>query len=460
MEVRGKRVLILGFAREGESLARYLAGAGARVTVTDAAPAAGFADRVQRLQQLPIELVLGGHYPELVEDTDLFFVSPGVPESSPVFAAARARGLPIESMTTLFFGLCPGRIIGVTGSSGKTTTTGLIGQILATARHEHVVGGNIGDPMLDLLPRIGPRTLVVLELSSFQLDRLRRSPHIAVVTNISPNHLDRHGTMEYYIAAKRHLVGHQRAEDFAVLNAGDAEASGFAASTRAATRWFGRSIGDRDGATMQTNSVGLINHGSFSPVISLDEIPLLGMHNVENVLAALAATTLVGAEPAAMAAAIRTYRAPAYRLQIIAERDGVLYVNDSIATSPARAATALEAIDGPILLIAGGRDKKLPWDEFARLVVQRVRTLFLIGEAAPLIESAVEPHLTDGGTILEPAAIQRCASLRDAVGRAAAEAQTGDVVLLSPGCTSFDMFANFAERGDAFTNAVEELIAA
>jgi UDP-N-acetylmuramoylalanine--D-glutamate ligase len=460
MELSGKRVLVLGLGREGESLSRHLAKQGARVTVTDAAPTASLLDRVRRLDGLPIELVLGGHHPELVEKADLLFVSPGVPETSPVFAAARVRHLPVHSMTTLFFDLCPGQIIGVTGSSGKTTTTSLVGHILATGGRDPVVGGNVGDPMLDLLPRIGPDTLVVLELSSFQLEPLRQSPHIAVVTNISPNHLDRHGTMEEYVSAKRHIVSHQRPEDFAVLNVGDRAAADFTNYTPATARWFGIDLHPPAGATVRDGSAGLLDDRGFKPVIPVKDIPLLGGHNVENVLAAIAVSALTEIEPETMAAAIRSYRPPAHRLQVVAERHGVRFIDDSIATSPARATTALQAVNGPIILIAGGRDKKLPWDDFARLLVQKVRALFLIGEAATLIEEAVRPHLNASDSILHKRSVERCPSLDAAVMRAAATARAGEVVLLSPGCTSYDMFADFTERGDAFVRVVEAVVAA
>jgi UDP-N-acetylmuramoylalanine--D-glutamate ligase len=415
---------------------------------------------MSRLADWPIHFVLGGHHPEIVEGADLLFISPGVPEANPVRESALAASVPVCSMTTLFFDLCPGVIVGITGSSGKTTTTELIGHILRTARCDVVVGGNTGEPMLELLPHVGRDTLVVIELSSFQLSLLRRSPHIAVVTNISPNHLDRHGAMDDYIAAKRHIVFHQGSADFAVLNSGDVESPGFASATAAATRWFGNSIRHADGAEIREQAVGLCRQGRFVPVIPVKHVPLLGAHNLENILAALATTALLGVEPEAMAEAIRTFRPPAHRLQTVAEHGGVRFVDDSIATSPARAAVALQAIPDPVLLIAGGRDKNLPWDDFARLVALRARTLFLIGEAAPLIEDAVRSHLSEPSRRLGANDIHRCATLSDAVLSAAAIARPGEVVLLSPGCTSYDMFTDFAERGDTFARAVEALLAA
>lgn len=457
MDVRGENILILGLAREGVSLARFLAEAGANVTVTDSASAARLAPRLAGLAGPPVRTVLGADYPALVAGMDRFFVSPGVPESNAVYRAAGEAGMPIESMTTLFFDLCRAPIVGITGSSGKTTTTGLIGHILSEDTRDVVVGGNIGDPMLDLLPAIGPATTVVLELSSFQLSILRRSPHLAVVTNISPNHLDRHGTMEAYVDAKLNIVRYQSAGDLAVLNAGDSASATFARATIGQIRWFGP--GAHDGAAVQGDWIGTIHSGEFEPVLPCDDVPLLGRHNLENVLAAVAATDLLGVAPAAMAHGIATFRPAAHRLQTVAERDGVRYIDDSIATSPARAVVALEALREPILLIAGGRDKNLPWEEFAAVAAARVRTLFLIGEAAESIEAAVRGAISPESR-LQPEHIYRCPSLEAAVADAGRMARPGEVVLLSPGCASYDMFDDFEERGRVFARAVEELCAA
>lgn len=449
------RILILGLAREGESLARYFAGQGKDVTITDIASDERLRSKVDSLSGLRIQTALGVHRPDLVNDADVLYVSPGVPETSPVYRAAVERGVPIRSMTTLFFDLCPGPIVGVTGSSGKTTTTGLIGDILRAAHRDVVVGGNIGRSMLDLLPSIGPETLVVLELSSFQLQLLKRSPHIAVVTNISPNHLDRHGTMDSYIAAKRAIVAHQAENDWAVLNAGDADVAAFARSTPGTVRWFGDE--SAPGAAVRGDSVGLTAESDFSPVMPVSEIPLLGRHNIENVLAAIEAAAILEVEPETMREAVAAFRPAPHRLQTVTDRGGVTFIDDSIATSPARACVAIRAIDAPILLIAGGRDKRLPWDEFAHLVVRRVRLLFLIGEAADDIERAVE-QVGEDGDALE--AIIRCRTLDGAVSRAARAARPGEAVLLSPACTSFDMFSDYEERGAAFARAVERLHAA
>lgn len=460
MDFQDRDVLILGLGREGLSLARFLSGRGARVTVTDLATPEKLGNRLKELHGGAAHLVLGGHHPELVEEAEVVFVSPGVPEDNPVYAAARKAHLPIASMTTLFFDLCPGSIVGVTGSSGKTTTAGLIHRILQAAARDTVLAGNIGRPMLDMLASIRPNTIVVLELSSFQLSILRESPHVAVVTNLSPNHLDRHGSMESYIAAKRNIVQHQSPHDYAVLNAADSQVRSFAEATAAELRWFSFEPSFAAGAAVQDDQIGLVRPSGFVSVLPIPEIPLLGRHNVENILAALAAADILGVAKEAMTDAVKSYRPAPHRLEVVAELAGVRYVDDSIATSPARASVALGALDGAVLLIAGGRDKALPWDDFARLVVRKAKALFLLGEAAVLIKQAVENQLATRDGLLRKEAIYLCRSLSEAVRQASQIAAPGEVVLLSPGCASYDMFADFEERGETFAREVEALSAA
>lgn len=313
--------------------------------------------------------------------------------------------------------------------------------------------------MIDLLPAINHDTTVVLELSSFQLEILRRSPHIAVVTNISPNHLDRHKDMATYIAAKRQIVAHQTPDDYVVLNAHDRVAAEFAAASTGKVRWFGLAV-PTDGATVEADWAGIRTGGTFTRILPVSEIPLLGKHNLENVLAALAVTCLLGVEPPIAAAAVRSFRSPHHRLETVGEFEKVRYVDDSIATSPARAMVALLAFEQPIILIAGGRDKCLPWEEFAQLAVQRTRGIVLIGEAADGIDRALRQALTSKTSRLQPEMIRRCNSLDEAVQTTQAMALPGDVVLLSPGCASYDMFQDYEERGFTFARAVEQLNAA
>lgn len=455
MDVAGKRILILGLAREGVSLARALVQRGAQVTVTDAAQRDVLLSRLHALQGLDIPSHFGRAHTDLVHDTDILFVSPGAPESNPVYLAARQAGIPVESMTTLFFDECRARIIGVTGSSGKTTTTGLIGHIVRAAGRDVVVGGNIGDPMLDLLPHINDHTLVVLELSSFQLTLLRQSPWCSVVTNISPNHLDRHITMDEYVAAKQHIAAYQNRGDSIVLNANDDLARLFAAASAAQPHWFGLSHDHDNGSVCRDDQLGLIESGVFHAVIDVGDVPLLGRHNLENVLAATAVAGVLGIPGDQIAEAIRSFTPAKHRLQLVLEREGVRFVDDSIATSPARAAVALEAITGDVLLIAGGRDKHAPWDVLAALIVQRVRAVYLIGEAKETIAEALQKASCASGKVVQAGYVTFCPSLEDAVHRARSRAIPGDTILLSPACASYDMFADFEARGDAFARAAE-----
>jgi UDP-N-acetylmuramoylalanine--D-glutamate ligase len=457
-EFHGTRVLVLGLAREGVALARYLNRQGAAVIATDNAERTSLQGELSGLDESRLQIVLGGDHPELLGEVDTVFVSPGVSENNSVYAEARRRGIPVESMTTLFFELCPGPIVGITGSSGKTTTTGIISHMAHEAGMDAVVGGNIGEPMIDLLPAVGPDTTVVLELSSFQLDLLRRSPHVAVVTNISPNHLDRHGTMDAYIAAKQHIVAHQNADDFTVLNACDPERDTFARATPAQLRWFGER--SKCGGRVERGTITLVREDASTDVLPVVEIPLLGSHNVENVLAAVTTADVIGIPVESMRSAISSFRPAAHRLETVAQVGGVSFVDDSIATTPVRARVGLHAIATTVLLIAGGRDKRLPWDEFARSVVERVRVLLLIGEAAPQIEEAVLEAMNYSSGMLRPRNIVRCDSLEDAVARAGRLARPGETVLLSPACTSYDMFSNYEERGRAFARAAGELHAA
>lgn len=444
----GQRAVVLGLAREGVDLARYLAHQGARVTVTDQRSSDALAAGLDGLAGLDVALALGGHPLALLDACDTLYLSPGVPPDIPFAVEARQRGIVLSSATELFLARCPARIIGITGSSGKTTTTALTGAMLRAGGHEVWVGGNIGVPLLGRLDEIDARAWVVMELSSFQLEPLRCSPPVAAITNITPNHLDRHGTMEAYAAAKFQILAHQSGGDWAVLNADDPLLA--TAPGGAVRRWFSleRAV---DGAYLDADTLVLSRGGKVRRVAERSELRLRGRHNLANALCACALADLAGIEPAALGAALREFRGVAHRLEVVAELDGVQYVDDSIATSPERSIAALASYDEPIVLIAGGRDKHLPWGRWADLVARRVRHLILLGEAAELIASAAEQ-----GAPAVPR--ERVDTLEAAVRAARALAQAGDVVLLSPGCTSYDQFRDFEERGDRFRTVVRGLI--
>ncbi|MGH2469398.1 MAG: UDP-N-acetylmuramoyl-L-alanine--D-glutamate ligase, partial [Chloroflexota bacterium] len=428
------------------ALSRYLVKHGQQVTVTDLRPADELRPFIDRLAGLPLELALGGHPEEALRGADTVFLSAGVRRDVPPFA-----GLPnISSETELFFQRCPAPIIGITGSAGKTTTTTLTGLMLAAGVRRVLVGGNIGQPLIEEVDELTGNELVVLELSSFQLEYLRQSPHVALVTNITPNHLDRHPSMQAYINAKANIVRHQAATDVAILNGRDANSSAFAAHTPARTLYFN----GRD-AHLEGDRLLLRTHDAQHEICRLGELQIPGRHNVDNVLAASLIALAHGIAPQAIRDVAIRFTGVRHRLQLVRELRGVAYYNDSIATAPERTLAALAVFERPIVLIAGGRDKHLPVDELAERVCAQVRGAILVGEAASLLEGAFAAAKRRLG-VSQPW-LRRANDLGLAVELAAEQAREGDVVLLSPACTSYDMFRDFEERGECFVTAVEAL---
>jgi UDP-N-acetylmuramoylalanine--D-glutamate ligase len=445
-------------AREGTALARFLARGGARVTVSDTRGIADLAEEIGRLAGLPIQCVLRGH-PDDILEADVLFISPGVPRESAIVQKARRRGLPLSSETELLFELCPAPIIGVTGSSGKTTTTTLIGEMMKVDRRRKIwVGGNIGRPLIEHVEQMKPTDWVALELSSFQLDSLRRSPHVAVVTNLRPNHLDRHASYEAYKAAKANILRFQSADDVAILNWDDPEVRALAPLTQARVRWFSRRECLDDGLCVEAGWIVEKTGGKSRAILRVAGLALPGEHNLENALAALAVVTATGLRPSSAARVLGSFRGVSHRLETVREVGGARWVNDSIATSPDRALAALRAFDGAsIILLAGGRDKGLPLDEMARAIIRRVRHLITFGESAPLLARAIadaQARLNGEGRDLP---ITACDTLEEAVARAHALAAPGDIVLLSPSGTSFDAFKDFEARGERFRELVKGL---
>jgi UDP-N-acetylmuramoylalanine--D-glutamate ligase len=459
-------------------LARFLVQAGAEVTVSDLQDEAVLADRLAELAGLPIRYVLGEHPPSLLDRADLLCLSGGVSVDAPIVLEAGQRSIPLSNDAQLFLERCPAPVIGITGSAGKTTTTALVGEMCRVADLTTWVGGNIGNPLLADLGRIGPGDWGVMELSSFQLEVMTVSPHVAAVLNITPNHLDRHKTMEAYVAAKRNIVAHQGAEDFALLGYDDANARSLALDTAAHLLWFSGGAEVDEGAFFvktKTNGELTLRLGdALSPskggvdraICQASEVRLRGRHNLLNVLAACALAGVAGVPVEAMRQVATTFTGVEHRLELVCELNGVRWYDDSIATAPERSVAALRSFEEPIVLLAGGRDKKLPWDGFADETVRRVRQVITFGEAGPMIARVVEEKLTREqgrrgagaqGERLE--GITRVGTLEEAVEMAARLARHGDVVLLSPGGTSFDAFRDFAERGDRFKELVRQLAA-
>ncbi len=456
-------MVVLGAARQGLALARYLAARGARVALSDMKPDVD----VSSLAGLSnVRCVLGGHPLSLLDDCDTLYLSGGVPIDLPIVIEARRRGIRLSNDAQLFFEVCPAPILAITGSAGKTTTTTLVGEMLKV----HVgaggdsaarvwVGGNIGNPLIADVAQIEPGDYVVMELSSFQLELMSRSPRIACVTNITPNHLDRHGTMEAYIAAKRAIVAFQSEEDWQVLNADDAVTRGL--NTCARTAWFSLEHEPHgDGAWLDANGylrVRIAARGFDQRICHRRDLRLMGRHNIANVLAAGALSAIAGASAQAIGSVATTFAGVPHRLQLVAEAGGARYYDDSIATAPERLMAALNCFEQPVILLCGGRDKHLPWAEAVALMRQRCKHIVLFGEMAGLVRDEIDRQWR-APTSGPPVTLRQ--TLEEAVEAAAAVAQTGDVVLLSPGGTSYDAFKDFAERGDQFARIVRDLAGA
>ena len=453
---RNRTVTIIGAAREGTALARFLHGQGARVILSDIQNEHALAAHLETIRGLPIDLRLGGH-PDPILETDVVFVSPGVPLDIPILREAVRRGIPLSSETRLFIRLCPAPIVGITGSSGKTTTTAMTGEMLKQAGFRTFVGGNIGRPLIGHLREIRPTDKVVMELSSFQLEMLGASPHIAAILNITPNHLDRHPDMASYIAAKRVILAYQTPHDLAVLGYDNAATRSLGSGSRGRAFFFSRRERLSDGSYLDGDALMLNVDNTPARICSRSDLRLRGEHNLENALAASLLARLAGAPVDAIAHVCATFRGVEHRLEFVATIRGAHFYDDSIATTPERAAAALRSFTEPIILLAGGRDKHLPWEEMADLAVQRARHLILFGEAAGLIENAVAAAMRRAKGPTSLAGVHVVRQLEDAVPLAADLAQPGDVVLLAPGGTSFDAFRDFAERGRRFKELVRSL---
>lgn len=455
----GEKVVILGAGRQGQALAIYFSRANADVVLSDSKPADRLQSEFKALAEYPIHWVTGSHPLSLLDSADGVYVSGGADLKIDFIQQAIKRGIPVKNDTELFLENVTAPVIGITGSSGKTTTTTLVGRIAerAAAPEQNVwVGGNIGNPLLTLLDQIKPQDIVVLELSSFQLELTRHSPHIAAILNITPNHLDRHGTMEAYVAAKRNLLVYQTKTDKTVLNREDRYFAELQNQLPSQIISFGMARGEETVAAQvffEGNQLLIDNGSETIPVLLKSEISLRGQHNLLNVLAACAVGFAAGFTAEAMRAGIIDFRGVAHRLQLVREKGGVRWYDDSIATAPERSLAALNSFDEPVIMLLGGRDKKLPWTELVAALHHKAKATVLFGEAADMIEKA----LLDGTTAGSSLVIRKAKELEEAVSLANELAVSGDVVLLSPGGTSFDAYRDFEERGEAFVKWVQTL---
>jgi UDP-N-acetylmuramoylalanine--D-glutamate ligase len=495
----GLRVTVLGMARQGMAATRFFLESGADVVVSDLRLADQLAAARKEIETYVAErsatrrgrngwparaphlrLVLGSHPMSLLDNTDLLCLSGGVSPAIPIVEKARERGIPLTNDADLTLLHCPVPIIGTTGSAGKTTTTTLTSLILEESGFTVHLGGNIGTPLLDRLSTIAPGDKVVMELSSFQTELIRRSPSIAAVLNITPNHLDRHPSMSHYAAAKANILRFQASGETCILNADDEFTGVWLRSGRcqvdegagqdavyfplqAARLGFSLAGEVRAGAFLDGDRLIWRRPGLVDLAICRTrDVRLRGRHNLANILAGCCLAGAAGADLAAMTRIATTFGGVEHRLEPVRQRDGVLWVNDSIATAPERTVAALHSFDQPIVLLAGGRDKHLPWDKFAAAAheigpdgARRVRHIVLFGEAADLIGTALARYEKTAG--IGPVPTTQCHELGSAVAAAAKIAEPGDVVLLAPGGTSFDAYEDFASRGRHFRTLVEAL---
>ena len=451
----GKHVTILGGARQGQAAARWLTHQGALVTVNDRRTPEQMATARSSLADVPVTWVLGNHPVEILDSTDILCLSGGVPLDNPIVVEAIHRNIHLTNDTQVFMEVVPCPTVGITGSAGKTTTTALVGQMAKITFGDMVyVGGNIGDPLLNHVDKMKPDGLAILEISSFQLEQMTISPNVAVVLNITPNHLDRHKSMKTYIAAKQRILSWQGIDDTAVLCRDDPVAWRLRVKVkgRLISFGFGHIPGRQDGSFLADGLLYLNKHGKQTPLMRRDQIHLRGKHNVMNVLAAFAIGYATGLPLEAMQGAAKDFRGVAHRLEFIREWKGAKWYNDSIATAPERTIAAIRSFDEPIILLLGGRDKNLPWDKLADLIHKRVQYVVLFGEAAEKIAAVLEQS---HGPL--PRIVERCQGLQEAVEVAVRLTKPGEVVLLSPGGTSFDQFRDFEERGEAFRKWVSNL---
>jgi UDP-N-acetylmuramoylalanine--D-glutamate ligase len=449
MDVRGKRVLVLGMAKSGLAAARFLAAHGAQILISDTRAAAELTEEAAQLRRSSaISAEFGRHSDASFHDKDLIVVSPGVPNFLPQLTEARARGVEVIGELELAARFLQGRIIAITGSNGKTTTTALTGEVIAAGGKPTLVGGNIGTPAISLVEQSTPESFIVLEVSSFQLETIREfRPYVAVVLNITPDHLDRHGSMEAYVAAKARVFENQTAQDFAVLNRDDATCASLAKNVRARVRWFSHHEELDAGAFVHNGQIIWRDSQGDCEVMAVSEIPLKGAHNLENVLAAVAAGMLAGVQPAQIRQAVRGFHAVEHRLEFVARIAGVDYYNDSKATNVDATIKALESFPGNIHLILGGKDKGSDYTVLIPLIRDRVKRVYTIGAAAQKIEQQ----------IAGAAEIARSETLARAAEEATHNSCAGDVVLLAPACASFDQFQNYEHRGRVFKDLVRQL---
>jgi UDP-N-acetylmuramoylalanine--D-glutamate ligase len=447
VELNNKKVLVVGLGKSGVASALFLNARGAHVTVSDTKTEDQLREEIPVLLDHGIAVETGVHGDRTFRDQNLIVVSPGVPVDAAPLVQARARGETVIGEVELAAQFLSGPIVAITGSNGKTTTTTLVGEIIAAGGFQTAVGGNIGTPAISLVERVTPETVVVLEISSFQLETIQTfHPKVAVVLNVTPDHLDRHRTFETYAAAKARIFENQNVADFSVLNADDPTCVEMVQKTRAPVFWFSRKKEVSSGAYVNDGQVLFRDQKGQHQIMLASEIPLKGSHNLENVLAGVCVGMLMGCQSEQIRSAVRAFKAVEHRLEYVATVRGVQYFNDSKATNVDATIKALESFPANVHLILGGKDKGSGYSVLNELIRQRVKRVYTIGTAAKKIESQIAE-----------VEIVHAETLESAVKRAAASATNGDIVLLAPACASFDQFNNYEHRGRVFKEIVHAL---
>jgi len=449
LELNGKRVLVVGAGKSGLAVARFLTGMGSRVTVTDTREVDKFGDQLDGLIKSGVSPALGA-YPPVRGNFDLLVMSPGVPLSiAPVVEAGQA-GIPVTGELELAYRFARAPIVAITGTNGKTTTTTLVGEIFKDAGYRTLVAGNIGLPLVDQVEGYGPGDVIVAEVSSFQLETVELfRPKVALILNLTPDHLDRHGDLAGYAAAKGRISMNQKPGDFLVLNHDDETVRQMTGRGNGEVIFFSRRHILEKGVFVQDGSITARRGGVLKPVLEAEKLPLPGAHNLENALAAVAAGWVMGVPGESMAGTLARFSGVSHRLEFVAEIDGVRYVNDSKGTNPDASIKAVESYAGPLVLIAGGKNKGNDFSGFSLAAAPKTRAMVVLGQCAEeMAASAAGAGITS---------ILRAGSFREAVLLARSAARPGDVVLLSPACASWDMFNSFEERGDLFKQIVREM---
>jgi UDP-N-acetylmuramoylalanine--D-glutamate ligase len=455
---KNKKVTVMGLGLfgGGVGITKFLVSQGADVIVTDLKNAEELSQSLKLLDGLPIRFRLGKHLDEDFSNIDLLIVNPAVPNDSRFLQIARDNDVCIDTELNIFFKLCPAPIMGVTGSNGKTTTTTLLGTMLKEGGINTWVGGNIGISLLEHIDEIKKDDVIVLEISSFQLDNLSRikmSPYVSIVTNIAPNHLDRHKNLTDYIDAKKAIIRYQKEDGYAILNYDDPVLRKWESECKGNVLWFSARKDVKQGVFLRNNEIIIDYDSKRIAIPCLSQIKIKGMHNIQNIMAAVCAANVMRVDAEAIKNAIINFPGIEHRLEFVSSINGVQYYNDSKATTPEAAIAGIRAFDSPIILIAGGYDKEVSLNQFAQECVKNTKCVILIGKTAETIQNLIQ-NLKGEKTIPE---VYLATSLDESVRKASSVAETGDVVLLSPACASYDMFSNYEERGKRFKELVSQL---